>query len=74
MGEASVPAGTPPAAVIFASLSAADLAHLARCAWQRQQGALDPARAQREFATLALWNAVGCRRGAPQPSSRQARP
>lgn len=70
----SLPSHPAHPAVIFASLSAADLAHLARCAWQRQQGALDPARAQREFATLALWNAVGCRRGAPQPSSRQARP
>jgi hypothetical protein len=47
---------------MFNGLSNADLAHLARCAWQRQQGALDRDRAQREFATVALWNAAGCRR------------
>ncbi len=62
---------------MFASLSNADLAHLARCAWQRQQGALDRDRAQREFATVALWNAAGCRRllqrHRPTPSPTQAR-
>lgn len=42
-------------------LSAADLAQLARCAWQRQQGAGEPGRASREFCTLAMWNAAGCR-------------
>jgi hypothetical protein len=47
---------------IVSTLSPADLAHLARCAWQRQQGTLDPARANREFATVALWTARGCRR------------
>ena len=47
---------------MVAGLSDADLAHLARCAWQRQQGALDRDRAQREFTTVALWNAAGCRR------------
>jgi len=44
-------------------LSAVDLAQLARCAWQRQQASFDPARASREFATVALWNALGCRLG-----------
>ena len=39
-------------------LCAADMAHLARCAWQRQQGTLDPARANREFATVVLWTAA----------------
>lgn len=53
---------------MFASLSNADLAQLARCAWQRQQGALDRDRAQREFATVALWNAAGCRRSVDPPS------
>lgn len=53
---------------MFASLSNADLAQLARCAWQRQQGALDRDRAQREFATVALWNAAGCRRSVDPPN------
>jgi hypothetical protein len=42
-------------------LCAADRAQLARCAWQRQQAAGDPGRGDREFETLALWNAMGCR-------------
>ena len=40
---------------IVSTLSPAGFAHLTRCAWQRQQGMLDPARANREFATVALW-------------------
>lgn len=54
----------PPLAMV-SGLSAADMAQLARCAWQRQQGAFDPARAQREFATIALWNGLGCRNPRP---------
>lgn len=42
-------------------LAAADLAQLARCAWQRQQGAGDSSRAFREFETVAMWTAADCR-------------
>lgn len=48
-------------ALLPPGLCAADLAQLARCAWQRQQAAGEPGRGNREFETLALWNAMGCR-------------
>ena len=53
---------------IFAASATPALAHLAGGAWQLQPGALDRDRAQREFATVALWNAAGCRRSVDPPS------
>lgn len=61
------PLADPP---MFAGLSAADRAQLARCAWQRQQGAGQPARGDREFSTVALWTAAAAG-GAAEPTRRR---
>jgi hypothetical protein len=48
------------AAACRSILRPSDLAQLARCAWLRQQmAAADLDRANREFATLAMWTRMG---------------
>ena len=43
-------------------LSTTDMALLARCAWQRQQGAGETSLSEREVSTIALWTAAGSRK------------